>query len=113
MQLAPHRIFRVSGRDLYMDLPLAPWEAVLGATVDIPTLGGAVRLKVKPNTQAGQQLRLAKRGLPKPENEGDLYAIVQIVIPPQASEPETGALQVARGSVEFQSARTPRAGDEE
>ena len=86
--LAPHRLFRVSGRDLYMDLPLAPWEAALGATVDIPTLGGAVRLKVKPNTQAGQQLRLTKRGLPKPENEGDLYAIVQIVIPPQASEAE-------------------------
>jgi curved DNA-binding protein len=88
VKLAPHRIFRVSGRDLYMDLPLAPWEAVLGATVDIPTPGGVVRLKVKPNTQAGQQLRLAKRGLPKPGHEGDLYAIVQIVIAPEPGERE-------------------------
>jgi curved DNA-binding protein len=88
VKLAPHPIFRVSGRDLYLDLPLAPWEAVLGATVDIPTLGGVVRLKVKPNTQAGQQLRLAKRGLPKPGQEGDLYAIVQVVIPPETGERE-------------------------
>jgi curved DNA-binding protein len=88
VKLAPHRVFRVSGRDLYLDLPLAPWEAVLGATVDIPTLGGVVRLRVKPNTQAGQQLRLAKRGLPKPGHEGDLFAIVQIAIPPESTEPE-------------------------
>ena len=60
IQIAPHRLFRVSGRDLYMDLPLAPWEAVLGAAIEIPTLGGPVRLKIKPGTQAGQQLRLVK-----------------------------------------------------
>jgi curved DNA-binding protein len=88
VKLAPHRLFRVSGRDLYLDLPLAPWEATLGAAVDIPTPGGTVRLKVKPNTQAGQQLRLGKRGLPKPGHEGDLYAMVQIVVPPEATEGE-------------------------
>jgi curved DNA-binding protein len=87
--LAPHRLFRVSGHDLYLDLPLAPWEAVLGATVEIPTLGGPVRLKIKPDTHAGQQLRLAKRGLPKPrEGEGDLYAIVQIAVPTVVHERE-------------------------
>jgi curved DNA-binding protein len=88
IRLAPHKVFRVSGRDLYLDLPVAPWEAVLGATVEIPTLGGPVRLKIRPNTQAGQQLRLAKRGLPKPGHEGDLYAIVQIVVPPHSGERE-------------------------
>ena len=88
IDIAPHRLFRVSGRDLYLDLPLAPWEAVLGATVELPTLGGTVRLKIKPGTQAGQQLRLARRGLPKPEAEGDLYAIVQIAVPAGASERE-------------------------
>jgi curved DNA-binding protein len=88
IQIAPHPIYRVSGRDLYLDLPLAPWEAVLGASVEIPTLGGPVRLKIKPGTQAGQQLRLAKRGLPKPGNEGDLYAIVQIAVPPAPNERE-------------------------
>ncbi|HYC45168.1 MAG TPA: DnaJ C-terminal domain-containing protein [Burkholderiales bacterium] len=88
ISIAPHRLYRVSGRDVYLDVPLAPWEAVLGATIEIPTLGGTVRIKVKPGTQAGQQLRLAKRGLPKPGAEGDLYAIVQIAVPPDASEPE-------------------------
>ena len=88
ISLAPHRVYRVSGRDLYLDLPLAPWEAVLGTTAEIPTPGGSVRLKIRPGTQAGQQLRLAKRGLPKAGHEGDLYAIVQVVVPPDASEAE-------------------------
>jgi curved DNA-binding protein len=88
VRLMPHKLFRVSGRDLYVDLPLAPWEAVLGASVEIPTLGGPVRLKIRPGTQAGQQLRLAKKGLPKPGQEGDLYAIVQIVVPPTVTERE-------------------------
>jgi len=80
--LRPHRLFRADGHDLYLDLPLAPWEAVLGATVQVPTLGGAVQLKIPPGTQAGQKLRLAKRGLPRPHGgEGDLYAMAQIVVP--------------------------------
>jgi curved DNA-binding protein len=90
ISLAPHRLFRASGHDLYVDLPLAPWEAVLGASVEVPTLDGAVRLKVPAGTKAGQQLRLAKRGLPKREGEGDLYAVVQITVPatPSARESE-------------------------
>jgi curved DNA-binding protein len=87
--LHPHPLYRVSGHDLYLDLPLAPWEAVLGGTVEVPTLGGAVQLKVPANTRAGQQLRLSKRGLPRPGGgEGDLYAIVQIVVSTAASERE-------------------------
>ena len=93
--LEPHRLFRASGHDLYLDLPLAPWEAVLGASVEIPTLGGPVRLKIRPGTHAGQQLRLAKRGLPKPREggEGDLYAIVQIAVPTVADERERALYQ--------------------
>src|SRR5437899_5607633 len=87
--LRPHPLFRASGHDLYLDLPLAPWEAVLGATVEVPTLGGTVQLKVPPGTQAGQKLRLADRGLPKPHGgAGDLYAIAQIAGPRAASERE-------------------------
>jgi curved DNA-binding protein len=87
--LLPHRLFRASGHDLYLDLPLAPWEAALGTSVEVPTLGGNVLLKVPPGTAAGQKLRLAKRGLPKPrEGEGDFFAIVQIVVPPAPSERE-------------------------
>lgn len=98
--LHPHPFFRVSGHDLYLDLPLAPWEAVLGATVEVPTLGGPVRLKVPPNTHAGQQLRLSTRGLPKPNGrDGDLFAIVQIVVPTATSERERELFrQLADGS---------------
>ncbi len=87
--LHPHALFRVSGHDLYLDLPLTPWEAALGAVVDVPTLSGPVRLKVPPGTHAGQKLRLAGRGLPTPSAAaGDLFAIVQIVVPTVLNEHE-------------------------
>jgi curved DNA-binding protein len=89
IELHPHDLYRVDGHDLYLDLPLAPWEAALGATVEVPTLGGAVRLKVPAGSQAGQRLRLAKNGLPLPRGgAGDLYAVVQIVVPPKPSDQE-------------------------
>jgi curved DNA-binding protein len=89
IELRPHPLYRVTGHDLYLDLPVTPWEAVLGAAVEVPTLGGAVVLKVPPNTRAGQQLRLGGRGLPTPSGEaGSLYAIVQIVVPPAPGEKE-------------------------
>jgi curved DNA-binding protein len=92
--LRPHRLFRADGHDLYLDLPLAPWEAVLGATVQVPTLGGVVQLKIPPGTQAGQKLRLAKRGLPRPhEGEGDLYAIAQIVVPGKVDDKQQALYQ--------------------
>ncbi len=85
--LHPHRLFRVVGHDLYLDLPLAPWEAVLGATVQVPTLAGPVELRVPRNTRAGQRLRLSGRGLPKPGGSaGDLYAVVQIAVPAEPNE---------------------------
>lgn len=87
--LHPHALFRVSGHDVYLDLPLAPWEAVLGTTLEVPTPGGPVRLKVPSGTRAGQQLRLPKRGLPRPRGgEGDFFAIAQIVVPGVVSEQE-------------------------
>ena len=87
--LDPHALFRPAGHDLYFDLALAPWEAALGATVEVPTLDGAVNLKIPQGTAAGRKLRLAKKGLPRPGGgEGDLYAIVQIVNPTVLSERE-------------------------
>jgi len=89
ISLRPHALYRASGHDLYLDLPLAPWEAVLGTSLEVPTPGGTVRLKVPPGTQAGRHLRLPQRGLPKPkEGQGDLYAIVQIAVPSVVAEPE-------------------------
>lgn len=81
----PHPLYRADGRDLYMDLPLAPWEAALGATVTAPTPGGAVEVKVPAGVQSGRKLRLAGRGIPgKPP--GDLYLVLQVVLPPADSE---------------------------
>ena len=82
VKLHPHALFRTTGHDLYLDLPLTPWEAALGATVEVPTLEGAVNLKVPPETTAGRKLRLSGKGLVKPAGgHGDLYALVQIVNP--------------------------------
>ena len=100
--LHPHPLFRVSGHDLYLDLPLAPWEAVLGATVEMPTLAGPVRLKVPSGTHAGQQLRLAQRGLPKPKTGvGDLFVIPQIVVPTVTSEHERALFKKLADSSTF------------
>jgi curved DNA-binding protein len=77
----PHRLYRVDGRDLYFDLPVAPWEAALGATVQVPTPGGSVGLKVPPGSAAGRKLRLKGRGIPG-QPPGDLYAVLQIALPP-------------------------------
>jgi curved DNA-binding protein len=87
--LKPHRLYRTTGHDLYLDLPLAPWEAALGATVEIPTLSGPVSLKVPAGTSAARKLRLAGRGLPKPRGgAGDLIAVAQIAVPAEAGERE-------------------------
>jgi curved DNA-binding protein len=99
ISLKPHPIYRATGHDLYLDLPLTPWEAALGATVEVPTLAGPVNLKVPSGAAAGQKLRLAGRGLPMPKGgAGDLFAVTQIVVPP-ADERERGLYQeLARGS---------------
>ncbi|WP_198968633.1 DnaJ C-terminal domain-containing protein [Xylophilus sp. ASV27] len=87
--IKPHPLFRASGHDLYLDLPLTPWEAVLGTEVEIPAPGGALLLTVPPGTRAGRKLRLAKRGLPRAGGvAGDILAIVQIDVPPHPSERE-------------------------
>jgi curved DNA-binding protein len=82
LSLQPHALFRVCERDLYLELPLAPWEAVLGAVLLVPTLGGVIELTVKPGAFNGQKLRLAKRGLQTSDgNIGALYAVIKIEVP--------------------------------
>ena len=106
ISLKPHSLFRVNGHDLSIDLPLAPWEAVLGIQVQVPTLGGDVLLKVPPGTRAGQQLRVSNRGLPKPGGgAGDLFAIVQIVVPTVVDDKERELYEALAKASRF----TPRA----
>jgi len=75
-----HSVFDVMGNDIYVTLPISPWEAALGTTIMAPTLGGNVDLKIPPGSQGGQTLRLKKRGLPGAAH-GDQYVILKIVIP--------------------------------
>ncbi|MGE5293375.1 MAG: DnaJ C-terminal domain-containing protein [Solirubrobacterales bacterium] len=92
VKFAQHPEFRVRDADLYYDLDLAPWEAVLGATVDIPTLDGSVSLKVPAGTTAERKLRLRGKGLPTSDGtRGDLYAVVSIQVPAHLT-PEQKAL---------------------
>lgn len=75
-----HAIYRVIQHDVYLDLPITPWEAALGATVKVPTPAGSVDLKIAAGTKAGQKLRLKSRGIPA-KTPGDLYVVTQIVLP--------------------------------
>ncbi len=85
VHLAPHRLFKVDGRDVSLELPVAPWEAALGATVSTPTLGGPVELRIPAGARAGQKLRLRGRGLPG-DPAGDQYVVLKIVLPPADDE---------------------------
>ncbi len=89
IKLRPHPLFQPSGHDLYLEVPVTPWEATLGTSIEVPTLDGKVRLKIAAGATAGQKLRLAGKGLPKPGGgHGDLYAVVQIVTPSSVNDRE-------------------------
>jgi curved DNA-binding protein len=81
IEIAPDPLFRVDGRDVYVDLPVAPWEAALGASVDIPTPDGKLQLTLPAGSSAGRKLRLKGKGIPSTP-PGDLYAVLSIALPP-------------------------------
>ncbi len=91
IKLAPHAVFRPDHHDLYFDLALAPWEAALGAEVEVPTLDRPVLLTVPPGTRSGRKLRLRGRGLLA--DHSDLYGVVRIDVPTQLSRRETELFQ--------------------
>ena len=85
VEFRPHRYFRVEERNLFLDLPLTPSEAALGAKIQVPTPAGAVELKIPPGSQTGRKLRLKARGLPG-NPPGDLYVELSIHVPPANSD---------------------------
>ncbi len=90
VHVRPHRLYELDGRDVTLTLPVAPWEAALGATVTVPTPGGPVEMQVPSGAQSGQKLRLRGRGLPG-QPPGDAYVQLRVALPP-ASSPEARAL---------------------
>jgi len=96
----PHRLFRPDGRDIYLDLPVSPWEAALGTTVKVPTLGGYVDLKIPAGSQSGKRLRLKGRGLPR-KNPGDQYVQLKMVNPPVKTDADRAAFEQLAEQFDF------------
>ncbi len=94
---APDPHFRIDGRDVYVDLPVAPWEAALGASVALPTPDGSVHLKVPAGSSAGRKLRLKGKGIPSVP-PGDLYAVLSIALPPAGTAPAQEAYRAMAAS---------------
>lgn len=85
VRFKPHARYRAEGRDLYMSLPVAPWEAALGAQVEAPTPGGTVEVSIPAGSANGRKLRLRGRGIPG-DPPGDLYLVLELALPPADTE---------------------------
>lgn len=105
VEFKPHALYHLDGKTVYLDLPVTPWEAALGATVRAPTPTGPVDLKIPPNSRAGSKLRLKGRGLPAKE-PGDLFVVLQIALPPANSEAAKNIYKQMEKAFDF----APRAG---
>lgn len=86
IRLVPHPLFDVEGHNLIITVPIAPWEAILGTRVEVPTLSGNINLTLPPNSQTGNRLRVKGKGLPGKTGVGDLYALLKIVVPDKTDE---------------------------
>ena len=103
--LRPHPLFRAEGRDIHLELPVAPWEAALGASVEVPTLGGEVETRIPAGARSGQQLRLKGRGLPG-SPPGDQYLHLRVVVPQPRTDADRELYERMREQMDFD----PRAG---
>jgi len=88
VSFADHSLFHVKKRNIYLTLPVVPWEAALGGKIECPTLSGSVHLNIPPNSQSGQKLRLKGRGLSSASHTGDQIVTLEIVIPPAKTDKE-------------------------
>lgn len=86
VRLVPHPLFDVDGQDLIITVPVAPWEAALGAKIQVPTLKGRISLTIPPGSQSGKRLRAKGKGLTGKNGTGDLYAVLKVVMPEPSTE---------------------------
>ncbi|MBD3655062.1 MULTISPECIES: DnaJ C-terminal domain-containing protein [Marinobacter] len=101
VELAPHPHFTVEGHDVVLTLPVAPWEAALGATITVPTVDSKVNLKIPPGSNTGRRLRLKGKGFPG-KHPGDLIVVLQVVMPEQhAGQAEALYRQLAEAEKNF------------
>ena len=100
VQFHPHSRYRIEKKDIYATLPVAPWEAALGATVKIPVPDGLVEVRVPENSQSGRKLRLKGRGIPATV-PGDLYLVLEVVLPPATTQKEREFYQTMAQELAF------------
>ena len=102
VHLRPHRVFRVDGRDLHVDVPVTPWDAALGTTLQVPTLTGSAKVRLPAGSSSGRRLRLRGKGMPgRRSRHGDLYARVQIMVPDKLDERERKLFEELRTDSSF------------
>lgn len=107
VRINSHPRFRLDGRDIVVDLPVSPWEAVLGATVAVHTPGGEAKVKVPPGSSTGRRLRLRGEGMPNQRGKpGDLYAEIKVVVPPKPTARERELFQQLAADSTFDPRRT-------
>jgi len=100
VQFKAHPLYTIEEKDIYMNLPLAPWEAALGTTIEVPTPAGKVSLKISEDSQTGKKMRIKGRGLPG-KIAGDFYVVLQVVLPPAKDEKTRKLYEEMRDSLEF------------
>ncbi len=105
IEFAPHKLYHADGKDVYLDLPVAPWEAALGGKVKAPTPLGVVDVTIPADSAQGRKLRLKGRGIPA-KTPGDFYVVLQISLPPATDEKSKNIYQTMAKEMSF----NPRAG---
>lgn len=100
IEIKPHRHFRLDGKNIHLEVPVAPWEAGLGAEITVPTLGGSVKLKVPAGARSGQKLRLKGKGIPGP-GAGDQIVDIKVVMPPVRGEKDEELLRRMAEQMDF------------
>jgi len=105
LHINPHPLYHLDRRDVTVTLPVAPWEAALGATVTVPTLGGSVELKIPSDSQSGRKMRLRGRGLPG-ATPGDEFVVLKVVLPPSTTPEARELYERMQSELQFD----PRAG---
>jgi curved DNA-binding protein len=101
IKLMPHPMYKVADADVILDLPLTPWEAALGASLRIPTLDGAVEMKIPPGIGSGKKLRIKGRGLGSGARKGDQFVRIMIQVPERLTSEERDLLEQLQNVSEF------------
>jgi curved DNA-binding protein len=100
IEFRPHSFYHVEGHDIYLDLPVTPWEAALGGTVKVPTPSGIVEMKIPPGSSSGKKMRLKGRGIPA-KTAGDFYVVLKISLPEANSDKAKALYQQMQSELNF------------